>query len=150
MKRGRKGKGKGGLLPELSRLLLPRAGKKEGHRSGAEDGIQGRCVFGFPHVLRPPSPPPPIWKSLASPPAPAREAGTESGSELRIASTPPLPQPPRTPGARRLASSLSAGRSARSRARAGPEARMRRAPASGGVGRGGEEGFPGLPPASSD
>lgn len=70
--------------------------------------------------------------------------------DLSLREPPPRLAPLKTgadPGARRLAGSLCAGRSARLRGRAGPEAEMRRAPASGGVGRRAERGAPrSLPP----
>lgn len=85
--------------------------EREGQRLGAEDRIQGRCVFGFPHVLPPLSPVLEVSR-LPRPPTPAPEAGAEPESALRIASTTPHPLTGADRVARRLASSLSAGRSA--------------------------------------
>lgn len=138
------GKARGPQLPGLSGLLLlPRAQEKgKGNDSRAEDWLQGRCVFGFPHVLLPPSP---LSECLSPPPVPASKAGTESGSGLRVAPSPSRPGLGRNQGAQRLSRSLSAGPSASPWGRAGQKAGMRWTSASGG---GEERGPLDGPPAS--
>lgn len=91
-------------------------------------------------------------QSLASPgprsPAPSKGLN----QDLSLREPPPRLAPRHTgadPGARRLAGSLCAGRSARPRGRAGAEAEMRRAPASGGVGHRAERGGPSIAPPAN-
>lgn len=69
---GRKRQREGGCFPSCSDSSSPGPQRRKG-----SDRIQGRCVFGFPHVLRPPSPH--LEVSRLSRPPPARQ-GTESGS----------------------------------------------------------------------
>lgn len=136
MNRGGKGKGKRGREAASRAVPTPlpqRPREREGQRLRSGDRIQGRCVFGF-------TPCAPSARPSPSPvPARGREAGTELGSELRIASS-PRPRAARTREPDASPRSLSAGWSVRPRDPAGPEARMRSATASGGVGRGGDRG----------
>lgn len=87
--------GGGGCPASRAVPTPPRQGprEREGQRLSAGDRIQGRCVFGFPHVL-----PPPISHLDLSRLPPAPESGTESGSELRTASSSSRPRLARTQG----------------------------------------------------
>lgn len=87
--------GGGGCPASRAVPTPPRQGprEREGQRLSAGDRIQGRCVFGFPHVL-----PPPISHLDVSRLPPAPESGTESGSELRTASSSSRPRLARTQG----------------------------------------------------
>lgn len=129
-----KGSGGGRRLPQASRLLFP--GAREEGKGGDYDlgtGSRGAAFSVSPHVLLLHDPRLPRSQPRG------RGAGAELGSELGIAASTRPPSGAR-PGARRFARSLSAGWSVRPPARAGPEARMRRATTSGGVGRGGDRG----------